>query len=138
MSSIRRNVNIATTPRAVWNALTTADGLTSWLVDEARVDGRQGGRVVWTQEGDDGEPVQGHGTLVKWRPTAAIEIRWDKGGAFPMAGCRLVCNVARDGGETRLAIIVSGPQCDDEETRAALDKEWGRDLRAIQSMLDAD
>jgi uncharacterized protein YndB with AHSA1/START domain len=138
MPSIRRNVNIATAPRTVWNALTTAEGLTSWLVDEARVDARMGGRVVWTQEGDDGSPVQGHGTILKWRPTASLEITWDKGGAFPMAGCRILFNVARDGDETRLALVLSGPPCEDPEQREALDTEWGRDLRAIQSWLDAD
>jgi uncharacterized protein YndB with AHSA1/START domain len=138
MPSIRRHVNIATNPRSVWNALTTADGLTSWLVDEARVDARKGGRVVWTQEGDDGSPVQGHGTILKWRPTASLEITWDKGGGFPMAGCRIAFQVARDGSETRLALVLSGPACDDPEQREALDKEWGRDLKAIQSWLDAD
>lgn len=138
MPAIRRHVNIATSPRKVWEALTTAEGLTSWLVDEARVDGRKGGRVVWTQEGDDGEPVQGHGTILKWRPTATLEITWDKNGAFPMAGCRIVFQVARDGDETRLAFVLSGAPCEDDEAREALDKEWGRDLRAIQSWLDAD
>jgi hypothetical protein len=55
-----------------------------------------------------------------------------------MAGCRIVFQVAKDGDETRLALVLSGPQCEDEELHAALDKEWSRDLRAIQSWLDID
>lgn len=138
MPSIRRHVNIATTPRLVWNALTTAEGLTRWLVDEARVDGRMGGRVLWTHEGAEGEPVHGYGTIHKWRPTATLEITWDKGGGFPLQGCRTVFQVARDGDETRLAVVISGPSLDDEALRTIIDKEWGRDLKTIQEQLDAE
>lgn len=138
MPAIRRHVNIATTPRKVWAAITTSDGLTSWLLDDARVDARSGGRIMWEHEGFDGEPVQGHGTIHKIRPTSTLEITWDRGGDFPAQGCRLQFRVSRDGDETRLALVLSGPTLDDPELREALDKEWGRDLRALQSSLDAD
>ena len=55
MPAIRRHVHIACPPRAVWRALTTADGLEKWLADEARVDGRKGGRVVLTGTDFDAE-----------------------------------------------------------------------------------
>ena len=43
MAAIRRHVYIANGARAVWRALTTAEGLEKWLAEEARVDGRKGG-----------------------------------------------------------------------------------------------
>ena len=72
MPAIRRHVYIAASQRTVWRALTTAEGLASWLVDEARVDPRNGGRIVWTYEGDDGEPINDIGTILKWRPTSHL------------------------------------------------------------------
>ena len=52
---------LAATPRAIWNALTTAEGVESWWVDEARLDARPGGRIVLMSEGDDGEPLEERG-----------------------------------------------------------------------------
>ena len=46
MAAIRRHVYIANGARAVWRALTTSEGLEKWLAEDARVDGRKGGRVV--------------------------------------------------------------------------------------------
>ena len=53
MPAIRHHVHIASTPRKVWAALTTAEGLMNWWVDEARVDSRKGGRVVIEFEDDE-------------------------------------------------------------------------------------
>ena len=78
MPSIRRHIHIATGPRKVWKALTTVDGLTSWLVDDARIDARKGGRVIWVGEDDDGNPLEERGQILKWRPTSHLEIGWDK------------------------------------------------------------
>ena len=138
MPSIRRHVYIAAAQRAVWRALTTSEGLTSWLVDEARVDPRNGGRVVWGYENDEGEPVEDIGTILKWRPTSHLEIKWDRTNKGPAAGSRLSFQLARDGDETRLSLIHGGSEAfEDEEQRAALDKEWRQALASLQGNLDA-
>jgi uncharacterized protein YndB with AHSA1/START domain len=138
MPAIRQIVHIAATPRAVWKALTTVEGLKSWLVDEARLEPRDGGRVVWAYHGDDDDMIEGRGMIHKWRPTSHFEISWDRQGPFPSAGTHMVFKLARDGDETRLSLVQSGPVTDDDESRAEILKEWKRDLKALQSMLDAD
>ena len=138
MPAIRRHVYIAASQRTVWRALTTAEGLASWLVDEARVDPRNGGRIVWTYEGDDGEPINDIGTILKWRPTSHLEIKWDRSNKGPGAGSRLSFQLARDGDETRLSLVHGGGEAfDDEVQRSAMDKEWRQALTALQGQLDA-
>jgi hypothetical protein len=89
MSSIRRHVHIAAPSRAVWNAVTTSKGLASWWVDSARVDGRQGGRLVLNWTDDDGKEVEAWGMFHELRPTAQVEVLFDRVGTSPLRGCRL-------------------------------------------------
>ena len=140
MPSIRRHIHIAAGPRRVWKSLTTADGLTSWLADEARIDARKGGRIVLVNEDDEGNPVKEYGIIHKWRPTSHFEISWDKMGTFPTRGSKLAFQLALDGGETRLSIVHTGygEQFDDEDKRGQLDTDWRRALKSLQSMLDAE
>lgn len=139
MPSIRQQINIAVPARTVWRALTTADGLASWWVDEARVDARPGGRIVIKTEGDDGEPVEECGMLHELRPTRRIEIAWDSNSPGPHKGTRLAFQVARDGDETRLSVVHSGSgPLDDEEAREALDDEWRRALLALRASLEGE
>ncbi len=139
MPAIRHHVHIAASPRQVWQAITTTDGLLSWWVDEAEVDSRKGGRVVVQFEDDEGNPIEAKGMIQTWRPTSHFEIAWDHMGEFPTRGSRLSFQIARDGDETRVSIVhAGGPLLDDPEQREALHKEWKRDLRALQSLLDAD
>lgn len=139
MPAIRHHVHIATSPRKVWKALTTSEGLMDWWVDEATVDSRKGGRVVVQFEDDEGEPVLAKGMIQTFRPTSHFEIVWDHMGEFPTRGSRLSFQVARDGDETRVSIVhVGGPLLEDDGDREALLKEWRRDLRALQSLLDED
>ena len=138
MSSVRAQINIAVAPRAVWRALTTEEGLTSWLVDAARVDGRQGGRVVLTSEGDDGEPVEERGIFHEFRPTRKIEIAWDNTSPSATRGTRVLFQIARDGpDETRVSLVHSGGGVlDDEETRAGIEKTWKASLKSLRSSLE--
>ncbi len=138
MPAIHQIVHIAAAPRAVWKALTTAEGLKSWLVDDARVEPRDGGRVVWAYHGDEDDMIEGRGMIHKWRPTSHFEIAWDRQGEFPSRGTRMLFKLARDGDETRLSLVQSGPPTDDEERREEILREWKRDLKALQSMLDED
>ncbi|MFC5139232.1 SRPBCC domain-containing protein [Actinomycetospora rhizophila] len=54
---IERTVDLAHRPEVVWSALTTAEGLRSWLGDRASIDLRRGGRaeVVWSGEDATGD-----------------------------------------------------------------------------------
>jgi uncharacterized protein YndB with AHSA1/START domain len=139
MPSIRRQIHIAAGNRAVWRMLTTSDGWTQWYADEARVDGRKGGRVILQSEDDEGELVDEVGTIVTWRPTSKLEIRWDTSSPALTKGTALTFTVGREGDETRLALIHSGGgPLDDEEARAALDTTWRQSLTALRDALEAD
>ena len=140
MPSIRRHIHIAAGPRRVWKALTTPEGLTSWLADKARIDARKGGHIILITEDDDGNPVEERGVIHKWRPTSHLEISWDKMGKFPTRGSRIAFQLAIDGGETRLSIVHSGytDLFEDEEKRSQLNIDWRRALKSLQSMLDAE
>ena len=137
MAAIRRHVHIAATPRAVWRALTTPEGITSWLADDARLEPRSGGRIVLNNVGDDGEPVEERGIIHTWRPTSHLEISWDRLGRPETAGSHVSFQVARDGNEVRLSLVHSGGEgLDDEQTRSALDREWKQALSALQGALE--
>jgi len=137
MSSIRYQINIATNARSVWAALTTADGWESWYADAARVDARKGGRIVLTSEDDEGNPVEEIGIFLTYRPTSRLEIQWDSTGKAPTRGGRLSFNIARDGDETRVALVHSGGEVlSDEEARASLEKAWGYAFKALRGYLE--
>jgi uncharacterized protein YndB with AHSA1/START domain len=136
MSSVRQQINIAAAPRAVWAKLTTAEGLTEWLADSARADSDEGGRVVLTMEGDDGAPVEERGIFHALRPTRSVEIAFDRAGKGPWAGTRLSVQVARDGDETRVAVVHSGFADDADDALAAIDADWRRALKALRGTLE--
>lgn len=137
MPSIRQQINIASPPRSVWTQITTAEGLKNWLADEARVVAEEGGHVVITVEGDDGEPVEERGRFHTLRPTRKVEIAFERTGKGPWAGTRLTIQLARDAtGDTRVAVVHSGFADDDEETFADQDAEWRRALKGLRSSLE--
>lgn len=136
MSAIRRQVHVACSPRAVWRALTTAEGLEKWLADDARVDGRKGGRVVLTGTSFD-EENDACGIVHTWRPTAKFEVSWDSVGHFEGRGGHFAFQVARDGDETRVSVVHSGGEAlEDEERRQKLDAAWKEAFEVLQSLLD--
>lgn len=138
MSTIRRQIAISASPRAVWNALTTPDGLASWLGNDARIDARPGGRFVLKVRGDDGAPVEEAGFLHVWRPTAKLEVNWDKASPGPWKGTFTQFHVARDGTETVVHVNHAGPAFEDEETRANVDGMWRKALLALRDGLEAN
>jgi uncharacterized protein YndB with AHSA1/START domain len=136
MPAIRRQVHIACPPRAVWRAITTAEGLEKWLADEARVDGRMGGRVVLSGTDFDQEQ-DAVGIVHTWRPTAKFEIALDSIGSFEGKGGHIAFQVARDGDETRVSVVHSGGEAlDDEERREKLDVAWKTAFETLQALLD--
>jgi uncharacterized protein YndB with AHSA1/START domain len=138
MASIRQQINISASPRAVWRRLTTEEGVTSWWVDAARIDARAGGRIVLTSEGDDGEPVEERGIFHEVRPTRKIEIAWDTTSTAPTKGTRIEFQIARDGDETRVSVVHSGAGIlDDEAARAGLEKSWRAALHSLRDAMEA-
>ncbi|HHO51403.1 MAG TPA: SRPBCC domain-containing protein [Deltaproteobacteria bacterium] len=138
MPSIRQQINIAAPTRVIWNLLTTAEGWTHWWAEEARLEPRSGGRIVLTIEGDDGEPIEERGVFHEIRPTRKLEIAWDSTSPAKTRGTRVQLTISRDGDEARLALIHSGGGIlDDEEARAALEREWRSALRALRSHLES-
>lgn len=138
MPSIRHQINIAAGQKAVWRALTTAEGLMSWWADEARVDSTVGGRVIVISEGDDGEPVEEVGIFHTLRPVRIIEIHWDSTSPAQTKGTRVQFQLARDKGETRVVMThAGGGVLEDEEARSQLDKDWRLALKGLQSALES-
>jgi uncharacterized protein YndB with AHSA1/START domain len=137
MAAIRQQVNIATSPRVVWRALTTEEGITSWWVDKARIEAREGGRIVLTSEDDEGNPIEERGIFHELRPTRKIEIAWDNVGAAPTKGTRVEFQIAIDGDETRVNVVHSGSALEDEAARDKLDKQWRQALHALRDALEA-
>lgn len=137
MAAIRQQINIAAPQRAVWTALTSADGWKSWWADEARVDSREGGRIVLTSEGPDGNPIEERGIFHDVRPTRRLEIAWDANSPAQTRGTRLQFTISRDGEETRLALVHSGGGVlDDDAARDTLEKEWREGLRTLRQSLE--
>ena len=136
MSTIRRQISIAATPRAVWNALTTPEGLARWLGTEARVDGRPGGRFVLRVDAD-GATVEEAGILLVYRPTAKLEVTWDKYSPGPWKGTLTQFQVVRDGSETMLNVQHAGSAFEDEAVRTQADERWKRALLALRDGLES-
>jgi len=137
MPAIRRQIYIAASPRTVWRALTTAEGLMAWWADDARVDARKGGRIVLQTEDDEGNPVEERGIFHELRPIRKIEIAWDSNSTAPTRGSRILFQVAKDGDETVLNLVHSGGDLlEDEEQRAAMDKTWRQALLALRDALE--
>lgn len=135
MSTIRRQISIAATPRAVWNALTTPEGLSGWLGTDARVDARPGGRFV-LKVPQDGDAVEEAGLLHVFRPTAKLEITWDKHSQGPWKGTLTQFQVVRDGGETVLNVQHIGSALEDEALRTTLDDRWKKALLTLRDRLE--
>ncbi len=137
MPAIRQQINIDAPLRAVWNALTTDDGMSAWWARTARVEAREGGRVVLAQDGPDGEPVELRGMFHEFRPTRKIEIAWDTAGKAAARGTRVSFQVARDGEETRLSVLHSGAGAlEDDAARTALEEEWKQVLLKLRTKLE--
>ncbi len=139
MASIRQQINIDATPREVWRALSTAEGWTSWYADEARVDPRKGGRITLSVIGDDGESLDEVGIFHTYRPIRKLEVAWDSTSPALTKGTSLRFQVARDGNETRVALVHSGGGIlEDEEAREVLVREWRQAFLALRDYLETE
>ncbi len=136
MPTIRRQITIAASPRSVWNALTTVEGLAAWLGDEVRVDGRAGGRVSLRVRAAGGVTNEETGFFHVFRPTAKLEVSWDGRSPGPWKSTFTQFSVARDRNETVLNVVHEGPQMDDAEARATIDDTWRAALTSLRDGLE--
>lgn len=136
MTAIRQQILIDAPTRTVWNAVTTAEGIAKWWASEARIDGREGGRVVLKHVAEDGASTEERGMVHKWRPTASFEVLID--GQGEVRGGTLAFLLGRGDGETKLHVTVSGGMVpDDEAARATIDAAWKGRLHRLRQVLEA-
>lgn len=131
---IRRQISIAATPRTVWNALTTPEGL-GWLGADARVDARPGGRITLKVTAG-AEPVEETGIFHVFRPTAKLEVTWDKFSKGPWKSMLTQVQVVRDGSETVLNVQHIGDALTDAAVREEIDAGWKRALLKLRDSLE--
>jgi uncharacterized protein YndB with AHSA1/START domain len=137
LPAIRHHIDIGVNPRQVWRALTTPEGLTSWWVDEARVDARTGGRVVLTSQDDAGNTQEERGMFLEFTPTRKIEIAWDTQSKAPTKGTRVQFQIAKSGEDTRLVLTHSGGgPLDDPEQHDLMNRAWKQALQALRDILE--
>lgn len=137
MSTIRRQVTVEASPRTVWAALTTAEGLKGWLADEASTLPAEMGRFSVTMEGDDGTPVEEFGRFTVFRPVSKVEVAFEKVGKGAWKGTTLAFTIAREGKETVINLVHSGPALADEAAKKSQDDSWRRALVALRDSLEA-
>jgi uncharacterized protein YndB with AHSA1/START domain len=135
MSTIRRQISIEASPRAIWAALTTAEGLKSWLADEATVIASVAGRFSITVEGDDG-PLTETGRFHTVRPTSTLELHFDKFSPGPWKGTALTFTTAREGAQTVVNLVHSGANFDDAAVAKQVDEDWRRALLSLRDGLE--
>jgi uncharacterized protein YndB with AHSA1/START domain len=87
-------------PDQVWEALTTVEGITSWLAFEAAIDARAGGSVEISFDGD--QIVTG--TITQWNPHSDFAHTWIINGEIPSA---VRYQLEPTGGGTTLTLIHS-------------------------------
>jgi uncharacterized protein YndB with AHSA1/START domain len=97
--TFRRSLNAS--PDRVWEALTTAEGLMSWLAVSAKVDGREGGSVVIEFEED--QTVGG--MISRWDPTTHFAHTWIINGAI---SSEVAYALAPAGSGTDLTLVHTG------------------------------
>ena len=137
MSTIRRQVTVEASPRTVWTALTTAEGLKGWLADEASTIPSAMGRFSVTMEGDDGAPVEEFGRFSVFRPTSKLEIAFEKVGKGAWKGTTLSFTIARENDETVVNMVHTGTPFIDDTVRKTHDDNWRRALTSLRDSLEA-
>ncbi|MCB9680881.1 MAG: SRPBCC domain-containing protein [Alphaproteobacteria bacterium] len=138
MAAVRQQITVDAPARTVWNALTTEAGLVSWWAEEARVDPREGGRIVVVRTVDEAR-VEDRGLFVSLRPTRHIEISWDSPGGSGWRGSRVEIQVGRAGDETKVHVVQSGGDVvGDAAAREALEAMWKAALLRLRAVIEGD
>lgn len=101
--AIEIEVTIEAPVEAVWEALSTGEGLARWFAPEAKVEPGAGG-TVWLSWGGG---MEGTGRIEVWEPNRRIA--WSEGSGEPTAVPFLVdFHLEGKGGATKLRLVHSG------------------------------
>jgi uncharacterized protein YndB with AHSA1/START domain len=135
MATVRYQVLIDASQRAVWNALTTPEGVAQWWATDGRIDARESGRIVLGHVcGDD--RLEEVGLVLRCRPTANFDIKWDSTGSSPTRGTTVQFQIGRGDGESKLHVVHSGPALDDEAFAAEIEALWKDRLLRLREVLE--
>lgn len=137
---IERTVELAHPPQAVWRALTTAEGLGTWLGDRASIDLRPGGaaEVAWT-----GEDTTAEIRVERVEEPRVLGFTWRVDGMPADDPRRTYVEVTLEpvAAGTRLHLVESGfAQLPDDGHRtghASHEDGWTRELGELVAYLDA-
>jgi uncharacterized protein YndB with AHSA1/START domain len=136
---IERTVEIAHPPATVWAALTTAEGLSAWFGNEARIDLRQGGAA--SMKWDSGHTAEMRVERVE-EPTV-FSFTWHIYGLPEEDPRRTYVEFTLEpaGAGTRLTVVESGfAQLPEDAYRKAYDgntQGWASELGELVDYLDA-
>lgn len=137
MSTVRQQIVVDASSRAVWSALTTVEGISAWWGRAERCEPRDGGRLV-VVEGEGDDAAERRGSFLSVKPTRAIEIVWDGVGKADDKGTRLQFQIGRQDGETKVHVVQSGGALhDDEALSEVVDARWKAALLRLRSHLEA-
>jgi uncharacterized protein YndB with AHSA1/START domain len=124
-------LEIDATPEAVWDAITTGEGLRSWFAEEARVTPGVGGSV-WVSWGGD---EAGESAIEVWEPGRRLRLA-----DAPFMGGSLVQEWTLDtrGGRTVLRFVHSNfPDSDDwDGIYESMDRGWELFLATLRHSLE--
>ncbi|MEJ2886974.1 SRPBCC domain-containing protein [Actinomycetospora aeridis] len=141
---IERTTELAHRPEVVWKALSTADGLRSWLGDEASIDLRPGGsaEVVWTG-GDTAGGQHAEIRVERVEEPRVLGFTWRVDGVDREDPRRTYVEFTLEPTPTgtRLHLVESGfAQLGDADHRrghASHDEGWTHELGELVAYLDA-
>lgn len=141
---IERTVDLAHRPEVVWSALTTAEGLRSWLGDRASIDLRPGGsaEVVWSGEDATGDTTA-EIRVERVEEPRVLGFTWRVDGVAREDPRRTYVEFTLEptATGTRLHLVESGfAQLSDEDHRrghASHSDGWTQELGELVAYLDA-
>lgn len=102
MPEVRRQLTIDADPAAVWDALTTEDGLASWLADGVEGEIAAGGRAIFRYASGERREAQ----IDEVRAGERVAWRWSRDG---FEESRVVVAVAREGDGSRVTVTETAP-----------------------------
>jgi uncharacterized protein YndB with AHSA1/START domain len=133
MATLRRRWQVDPGPRTTWQAFTTPDGLAAWRCVHARIDAREGGRVVLRPHGADADESA---LIHTWRPTSRLELTFDRTSAGPWKGSIIGVHIGRDGDQTTVHVTHESALLDVPGAEEALGAWWDEALVRLGKHLD--
>ena len=130
-------LEIAATPEAVWEALSTEPGLQRWFAPEARVTPGPGGEVLWRWDELHSWPQK----IEVWEPNRRLLTRYDSAVPDGAGGQRPLFvdfRLEGRGGRTTLRLVHSGfgPEAAFDEEYDGISSGWPVELQSLRLSLE--